>query len=313
MIAPAPQVVDTIGRLRQAVTEVVLGKDEVVDLALTAVLAGGHLLLQDVPGVGKTTLAATLAAVVGGTFARVQFTADLLPGDITGVSVFDQRTASFSFRPGPLFANVLLADELNRTSPKTQSALFEAMEEGAVTVDGETRALPQPFLVVATLNPYDDHGTFPLPDSQLDRFLLRLTLGYPDRETERRVLRRDGLRRVAPAPVVSPEEVTDLMAAAERVRVPEAVEDYLLDLVTATREAPALARGASTRGAQALFRAARAYALVRGRGFVVPEDVRDLAVPVLAHRVLCRDGGGPGGDGAAPIVRRLLDGLSPPR
>jgi len=310
--APAPVVADAIARLRDAVNGVVVGKEDVVDLALTAVLAGGHILLQDVPGVGKTTLAATLAGALGGTFARVQFTADLLPGDITGVSVFDQRTATFSFRPGPLFANVVLADEINRTSPKTQSALFEAMQEGAVTVDGETRPLPRPFLVVATQNPYDFHGTFPLPDSQLDRFLMRLSMGYPDRETERTVLRRSGVRSEALGPAVTPEELCGLLEAAQQVVVPAPVEDYLLDLVARSRVEPALVRGASTRGAQALYRSARAWALVQGRGYVVPEDVRDLAVPVLAHRVLARDGGGPGGDGAVRAIEVLLDGLLPP-
>jgi len=313
--APAPTTVltDAIARLRDAVTNVVRGKGEVVDHALTAVLAGGHVLLQDVPGVGKTTLAATLAGAVGGTFQRVQFTADLLPGDVTGTSVFDARTASFSFRPGPIFANVVLADEINRTSPKTQSALFEAMEEGAVTVDGQTRELPRPFLVIATQNPYDFHGTFALPDSQLDRFLMRLTLGYPDRETERDVLRRNGLRRAAIDAAVTPAQVLELVAAAERVAFPEAIENWLLDLVGRTREDARLLRGASTRGAQALYRAARAHALVQGRTFVVPEDVRDLAIPVLAHRVLARDGHGQGCDAAEDALRAILDGMAPPR
>jgi len=311
--ASPPILTDAIARLRDAITHVVRGKDEVVDLALTAVLAGGHILLQDVPGVGKTTLAATLAGAVGGTFQRVQFTADLLPGDVTGTSVFDARTATFSFRPGPIFANVVLADEINRTSPKTQSALFEAMEEGAVTVDGQTRELPRPFLVIATQNPYDFHGTFALPDSQLDRFLMRLTLGYPDRETERDVLRRNGLRREAIAAAVTPAQVLDLIAAAERVAFPEAIENWLLDLVGRTREDARLLRGASTRGAQALYRAARAYALVQGRTFVVPEDVRDLALPALAHRVLARDGHGQGCDAAEEALRAILDGMAPPR
>ncbi|MBW2254796.1 MAG: AAA family ATPase [Deltaproteobacteria bacterium] len=293
-------------------TSVIHGKGEVVDLALTAVFAGGHVLLQDVPGVGKTTLAAALAAAVGGTFSRIQFTADLLPGDITGVNVFDQRTAEFSFRAGPLFANVVLADEINRTSPKTQSALFEAMEEGAVTVDGQTRALPQPFLVVATQNPYDIHGTFPLPDSQLDRFLMRLTMGYPDRETERQVLRRSAVRRPVPEGAVETDEVLDLLAAAERVVVPEEVEDYVLDLTARTRNDARLLRGVSTRGAQALYRAARALALVQGRGYVVPEDILELAVPVLSHRVLPRIGGGPAGDGGVLAIAAILEELTPP-
>ncbi len=297
-----------LATLRAAVCEVLLGKEGVVDLALTCVLAGGHLLLQDVPGVGKTTLAATLAGAVGGSFHRVQFTSDLLPTDLTGVNVLDPGTGTFSFRPGPLFANVVLADEINRTTPKTQSALFEAMEERQITVDGCTRPLPSPFMVVATQNPYDFHGTFHLPDSQLDRFLMRLSLGYPDRLVERQILRM-GTRRPAPSAVMSAEQVVALMDAAHDVRVPELVEEYVLDLVRGTRSDARFVRGVSTRGAQALHRAVRAHALIRGRRYCIPEDVRELAVSVLAHRVVPRTGGPEAGVDA---VRALLDEIPPP-
>lgn len=284
------------------------GKQDVVDLALVAVLAGGHLLLQDVPGVGKTTLASALATAVGGSFRRVQFTSDLLPADLTGVNILDHGEGGFRFRPGPLFANVVLADEINRTTPKTQSALFEAMEEGQVTVDGTTRRLPAPFLVVATQNPYDMHGTFHLPDSQLDRFLMRLAVGYPDRSTERAILRQAG--RPVPSTVVAPEQVEALVERAMAVDVPELVEEYLLDLVRGTRSDARFVRGVSTRGAQALHRAVRARAFLEGRSYAIPEDVRALAVPVLAHRVMARSLGE--ADGGLEAVRGLLDELPPP-
>jgi MoxR-like ATPase len=305
LVGPA----DTLARIRDAVRLALRGKDEVVKLALTAVLAGGHLLLQDVPGVGKTTLASALASAVGGSFNRVQFTSDLLPADITGTNVL--HAGQLVFRPGPLFANVVLADEINRTTPKTQSALFEAMEERQVSVDGCTRELPRPFLVIATQNPFDYHGTFHLPDSQLDRFLMRLSIGYPDRGTERALLRAATERR--PAEVgVTPDDVIALVADAARVDVPELVEEYLLDLVRGTRADARFVRGVSTRGAQALHRAVRAWALVSGRRVAVPEDVRAVAIPVLAHRVLPRSGGGPGGDGGVDAIAALLDDLPPP-
>ncbi len=309
---PEPVVADAIQRLRESICGIVRGKDEIVEMAITAVLAGGHLLLQDVPGVGKTTLASTLAKALGGSFSRLQFTADLLPGDITGVTVLDRSSGEFVFRPGPLFANVVLADEINRTSPKTQSALFEAMEEGRVTVDGRTMDLPQPFLVVATQNPYDFHGTFPLPDSQLDRFLMRLRMGYPDREAERVVVRRGGIKRELAEPVMDLHQVLELRAATERITVPEEVEDYLLDLVRATRRDARLLRGVSPRGAQALYRAVRSYALVKGRGFVIPEDVRELAVAVLGHRVIPRSNAGPSGNGGELAISAALDELPAP-
>lgn len=302
---------DAMVRLREAINGVLRGKTDVVDLAITAVLAGGHLLLQDVPGVGKTTLASALAAAVGGSFSRVQFTSDLLPADLTGVNVLDPQAGTFAFRKGPLFANVVLADEINRTTPKTQSALFEAMEERQITVDGHTRPLPTPFLVVATQNPFDAHGTYHLPDSQLDRFLMRLSIGYPDRGTERAILRA-GAERAPPRTVVSTDDVVALMARAMAVEVPELVEEYLLDLVRGTRSDARFVRGVSTRGAQSLHRAVRAHALVDGRAYAIPEDVRTLAVPVLAHRVVARAAHGAGSDPREHAIGAILDEIPPP-
>ncbi len=297
-------------RARDRVCELVRGKDAVVELALVAVVAGGHLLLEDVPGVGKTTLATALANAIGGTLRRVQFTSDLLPSDITGVNVLATDGSDFAFRPGPLFANVVLADEINRATPKTQSALLEAMSERQVTVDGVRHPLPAPFAVLATQNPHDFHGTFPLPDSQLDRFLIRLSMGYPDREHERQILRSGGLRSARFEPALSLDDAVRLCGAVEGVAVHEEVEDYILDLIQLTRSDPRFVRGASTRGAEALHRAARALALGRGRAFVIPEDVRELAVPVLAHRVVARAVGD--GDGASEAVRAALWELPSP-
>jgi MoxR-like ATPase len=312
-VAAATVLVD---QLREGLRSVLRGKEHVIDLALAALFARGHLLLQDVPGVGKTTLAASLAQSVGGAFSRIQFTADLLPGDITGVNVLEpngQGGSGFRFHPGPIFANVVLADEINRTTPKTQSALFEAMEEGAVTVDGITHRLPDPYVVIATQNPFDLHGTYALPDSQLDRFLMRLSIGYPSRDAERAVLRRGG--RPAPLqPVAAIERIREITQTVSRVAVPREVEDYMLELVRSTREDAHLLRGVSPRGAQALYRACQAWAVVQGRSFVIAEDVRVLAVPVLAHRVLTRTVGRRGGrapEGAAAI-EALLERLHPP-
>ena len=280
-----------IAALRERIETVVRGKSSVVELAIVTVLAGGHLLLEDVPGVGKTTLASTLARALGGSFNRVQFTSDMLPADVLGAVVLDPDQGGLNFRPGPIFANVVLADEINRCTPKTQSALLEAMNERCVSVDGTTHALPSPFLVVATQNPHDYTGTFPLPESQLDRFLLRLSMGYPEREAERQVLRSGGFRRTQVEPAVDAAELAELMSQAAVVSVHEQVEDYLLELVARSRADTRLVRGASTRGAEALYRACKALALVRGRDFVIPEDVRELAVPALAHRVIPRADG----------------------
>jgi MoxR-like ATPase len=306
-----PSVAGVVASLRDAVAGALRGKEEVVELALACILAGGHLLLQDVPGVGKTTLAQALARSLGGTFIRVQFTSDLLPADLTGTNVLDRETGAFRFRRGPLFANVVLADEINRTTPKTQSALFEAMEEGQISVDGQSHLLPRPFFVVATQNPFDWHGTFQLPESQLDRFLMRLGIGYPDRGTEREILRAvSTVDRVVTGPILDPAAVEALLREASAVVVPELVEEYLLDVVRGTRTDARFLRGVSTRGAQALHRAVRAWALLHGRRVALPEDVRALAVPVLAHRILPRSASA--GTADVDAVRALVDELPPP-
>jgi MoxR-like ATPase len=300
---------DALSRTAEAVQQVVRGKDAIIELSLVAVLAGGHVLLEDIPGVGKTTLASTLAAVLGGSFRRIQFTSDLLPGDITGVNILTDE--GFRFRPGPVFANFVLADEINRATPKTQSALLEAMSERRVTVDGHSHPLPGLFIVLATQNPHDFHGTFPLPESQLDRFLIRLSMGYPDRENERLILRRTG-RREPVAAVLSPTELLGMSALVEQVRVPGEVEDYLLDFVEQTRQDARLLRGLSTRGAEALYRACQALALVRRRDFVVFEDIIQLAVPVAGHRVRARSMGERPGEGARRAILEILRDLPAP-
>jgi MoxR-like ATPase len=274
-------------RMVEHVGRVLRGKREVVSLAVTALLARGHLLVEDVPGVGKTTLARAVARSIGVGFRRIQFTSDLLPADLLGGSIWDPASGKFSFRPGPIFTPILLADEINRTTPRTQSALLEAMEERRVSIEGETRSLDEPFFVVATQNPEEFHGTYPLPESQLDRFLIRVEVGYPPREVERELLasRRRGDPVESLEPVVALDELLRAQASIGEVRVEGAVLDYLHEIVLATRCSPMLELGASTRAALALERAARAYAMVAGRAYVTPDDVKALAVPVLAHRV----------------------------
>ncbi len=291
-----------------AVQVVVRGKPAVVELALVALLCGGHVLLEDIPGVGKTTLASALAAATGGRFRRIQFTSDLLPGDITGVNIL--ADGDFRFRPGPLFANLVLADEINRATPKAQSALLEAMAERRVTVDGVSHPLPALFVVLATQNPHDLHGTFPLPDSQLDRFLIRLSMGYPDRDSEREILRRG--HRPTAQQAITPAALLQAAALIDTIAVHEEVEDYLLDLIARTREDARLLRGASTRGAEALYRASRGLALIRGRDFVIPEDIQELAVPVLAHRVRPRSAGVRSSAAARQAIQELVWDLPAP-
>ncbi|MEL6341660.1 MAG: MoxR family ATPase [Myxococcota bacterium] len=310
MAVPPDRAAARLRAAKQAVAGVVRGKDSVIELSLVAIIAGGHVLLEDIPGTGKTTLAATLTAVLGGDFRRIQFTSDLLPGDITGVNVLSPG-GGFAFRSGPIFANLVLADEINRATPRTQSALLEAMSERRVTVDGVRHPLPDIFTVIATQNPQDFQGTFPLPESQLDRFLIRLSMGYPDREHERAILRR-GRNPTPPEAVISVEEVAELAASVDEVTVHAEVEDYLLDLVEKTRTDGRLLRGVSTRGAEALYRAARALALARGRGFVIPEDIRTLAAPILGHRVIARAASGPPGAMGRHAVQEILWELTPP-
>ncbi|WP_197040972.1 AAA family ATPase [Chondromyces apiculatus] len=284
------------------------GKAEVIELLLVAVLGGGHVLVEDVPGVGKTTLAKALARAFRATFTRVQFTPDLLPSDILGAQVLHPKDGSFSFQRGPVFTNVLLADEINRASPRTQSALLEAMSEAQATVDGVTHPLPRPFLVIATQNPVDYQGTYPLPEAQLDRFLLRVGVGYPPPEDELRMLyarqREDPLASVTP--VASTDDLLALQAEVREVEMKEAVGRYLLALVTATREHRALSLGVSPRGALALFRAAQARAFLEGRRYVSPDDVQSLAVPVLAHRLALTTQARYGGLTGAAVAEEIV-------
>ncbi len=279
---------ELLQRLRTNINGVLLGKESVVEMCLVALLAGEHILLEDVPGVGKTLLGKALAKSIAGEFRRIQFTPDLLPSDITGSNLYHAERREFVFYPGPIFANIVLADEINRATPRTQSALLEAMNESQVTAEGTTFPLPQPFLVIATQNPAEFEGTYPLPESQMDRFLLRISLGYPSREYERQLLaqHRDGEPVDRLEPVLTCEQVLALQAATRRVHVEDSVADYLLNLVHATRDCPEIRVGASVRASLALYRAAQAKALLDGRDYVVPDDVQSLAVPVLSHRVI---------------------------
>jgi MoxR-like ATPase len=274
-------------QLKRSIASVIKGKDEVIEMALIALLARGHLLIEDVPGVGKTTLAQALAKSFHCTFQRIQFTSDLLPSDVIGVSIFNPSRQEFEFKPGPLFANIVLADEINRTTPKTQSALLEAMNEAQVTVDNHTHTLPRPFMVLATQNPVEHHGTYPLPESQLDRFLLRVKMGYPARASEKDILRAHGRAGVdSLAPPMKAEDVVALQQAVERVHVEESLLDYALEIVERTRQTDQLSLGVSTRGALMLHRAAQARAFLQGRDFCLPDDFKQLVVPVFAHRVV---------------------------
>lgn len=274
-------------RLENELKKVIRGKDEVVRLVLVSVLARGHLLIEGVPGVGKTTLSAALARALGCSFQRVQFTSDMLPSDILGISVYSAAEQKFEFKRGPVFTNVLLADEINRTTPKTQSALLEAMNEGQVTVDAISHKLPQPFLVIATQNPVEHHGTYPLPESQLDRFLMRVHMGYPDRDAEREILRAEaGAAQLdSVSPVLSGADVLEMQHVITEVEVDDSLVNYALEIVRRTRQHDKLTLGVSPRGSQMLYRAAQAMAFLDGRSFCVPEDFKPLAIPVFAHRV----------------------------
>jgi MoxR-like ATPase len=294
-----------LGAVLQTVGGVLLGKEHEIRLALACLLARGHLLIEDLPGVGKTTLAHTLARALGLHFTRIQFTADLLPADILGVSVFETKSATFVFHPGPIFTQLVLADEINRATPKTQSALLEAMEERQVSTEGTTRKLPEPFFVIATQNPHHLVGTFPLPESQLDRFLMRVTLGYPDRAAERALLkgreRRELLETLAA--VMTPEQLIGVQHQVSRVHAADALLDYLQNLVEATRTSGEFAEGLSPRAGLAWLAAARAWALLEGRDMVLPEDIQAVAVPVIAHRLAPAKQIAEGRDA---LVRRLI-------
>jgi MoxR-like ATPase len=301
-----------LARLETAITSVVHGKTPAVRLALAALAARGHILIEDVPGVGKTTLARALARSLGGLFRRIQFTSDLLPSDILGVSVYSPETQRFELRRGPIFANVVLADEINRTTPRTQSSLLEAMSEGRVSLDNHTYQLDQPFIVIATQNPLEHFGTYPLPESQMDRFLLRLRMGYPSPADERRVVTSAELEDPVEAleAVVDAADVAAIQAACSRVRVDEDLFDYASSVVKATRESPFLALGVSPRGFQGWYRAAKARALVAARDFAVPDDFKETAAPALAHRLVLQGGqsGEPLG-GAREEAERVLGEL----
>jgi MoxR-like ATPase len=304
---------EAIGRVTANIERVMVGKRREVQYVLAALLCQGHILLEDVPGVGKTTLVRALARSLGCEFRRIQFTPDLLPSDVIGVSVWNQKTGDFEFRTGPVFAQVLLADEINRTSPKTQSALLECMEEGQVTVDGVSLPLPRPFLVLATQNPIEYEGTFPLPEAQLDRFLLKLRIGYPSPSEEREILHRSkGSAMESLNPVIDESEVLALQAAARNIWVDPSLEGYMISLTGSTREHPSIYLGASPRGTLALYRGAQAIALIRGREFVTPDDVKEMAPLTLAHRLILRPEAQMRGATAESLIRDLLAALPVP-
>ncbi|MGN9812544.1 AAA family ATPase [Micromonospora sp. BQ11] len=300
-------------RLAENVNAVVLGKPQVVRLALTALFAQGHVLLEDVPGVGKTTLARAVAATVKGEWRRIQFTPDLLPSDVSGVTIFNQATRGFEFHPGPVFANIVIADEINRASPKTQSALLEVMEERTVTVDGVRHPVPQPFLVVATQNPVEMDGTYRLPEAQLDRFLVKLSVGYPDEAVEVEVLRGATVRSPeALTPVTDTATVGEMVRMALRVHIAEPLYAYAVRLAAATRAHPQVRVGVSPRGVIALTRAACAYALIDGRGWIMPEDLKTLIEPVFAHRLLLTPDAQVRGVTAAEVLRQAVASVPVP-
>lgn len=305
-VIPAPRALETVERLRESIEKNIRGKTDKVRNSLVCLLAGGHLLIEDLPGLGKTTLAHCLARSIDCAFSRIQFTSDMLPSDIIGVSVYDEKAKEFTFKRGPIFANIVLADEINRTTPKTQSSLLEVMGRGKLSVDGETFTVPPPFMVIATQNPVDYEGTFPLPESQMDRFLMRMEMGYPDYENELEILRNGNLHyeHLLEDPVVSRKEVMELQGFVREVYIEESVGEYLVRIVRATREEDAFRSGVSPRGTLSLKVAAQARALAHGRAFVLPEDVRELVVPVFCHRLAPRKGM------ADPVEeRRSIEGL----
>ncbi|KQO99557.1 AAA family ATPase [Leifsonia sp. Leaf264] len=310
----AAEFAETFDRLVAGVERVLLGKTHVIRLAFTALFSEGHLLLEDVPGTGKTSLARAMAQSVDGTSSRVQFTPDLLPGDITGVSVYDQRSGSFEFHRGPVFANIVLADEINRASPKTQSALLEAMEEGQITNDGITHALDLPFMVIATQNPIEQAGTYRLPEAQLDRFLMRASIGYPDHASTLRILEGADQRAhgVVVPTVVSARTMVEMAASARTVHVDPSINDYVSRIVQATRHAQEVRLGVSVRGALALLRAAKTLAAAGGRHYVIPDDVKALAEPVLAHRLILDPEAEFDGVNVSNVISQLLIETPPP-
>ena len=301
-------------RLRENVQKVIVGKDEVINLTLVAVLCEGHVLLEDVPGIGKTTLARALAASLGCTFRRIQFTPDLLPSDVTGLSWFNQKAQEFEFRPGPIISQVVLADEINRATPRTQSALLEAMQERQVTIDGVTRPLPRPFLVMATQNPVELEGTFPLPEAQLDRFLLRVLIGYPSEKEEGAILERfrDSDPLADLQATTTPEELMALQAERRQIRVEETVRDYVVRVARATRQHDEIMLGASPRATLALYQAAQAWAAIQGREYVLPDDVKTMAPHVLTHRLMISPQAQLRGRQPSELVADIVDSVPVP-
>lgn len=305
---------ETASRLRENIQRVIVGKDEIINLALITMLCEGHLLLEDVPGTGKTTLAKTIAASLGCTFRRVQFTPDLLPSDLTGIYYFNQKSQEFEFRPGPLMAQILLADEINRATPRTQSALLESMQERQVTVDISTHVLPRPFMVMATQNPIELEGTFPLPEAQLDRFLIKLSVGYPDAADENRILLRfeheDPLQSLEK--VVEPEEIIALQDEVRQIKVEESVRHYLVNVCRATRSHEDIALGASPRATMALYRTCQARAAIENRSFVIPDDIKVMAPYVLTHRLVVNPQTRLRGRTAEDVLREVVDTIAVP-
>ncbi len=295
-------------KIVENIARVIVGKEESIELLLVALLADGHVLLEDIPGLGKTLIAKSLARSIGGSFKRVQFTPDLLPADVTGFNVYNQQTGQFTFQPGPVMSNILLADEINRTIPRTQSSLLESMEERQVTVDGQTYTLPHPFFVMATQNPIELEGTFPLPEAQLDRFLLRIRLGYPEQDEEITMLERfqekDPLADLEA--VASPVHIRDLQQARKRIRISRPVKEYITEIVRATRSSPSLRLGASPRGSLGLMRAGQALAALREREYVLPDDIKEIAVPVLAHRLILKEEGRLRGENAEHFLEEMV-------
>ena len=300
--------------ITENISSVVVGKKRTIELMLVALIAGGHILLEDVPGVAKTLLAKCLAKSIGGTFNRIQFTPDLMPADITGFNVWDQNIGKFSFHPGPVISHVLLADEINRTIPRTQSSLLECMEESQLTIDGKTYSLPNPFFVIATQNPIELEGTFPLPEAQLDRFLLKAQLGYPDREEEIQIMEQ--FQKNNPfeemAVVATPEEMLELRQARCSIRVSAPVKEYIADIVRATRSHAAVEFGASPRGSLGLMKAGQAQALIRGREFVLPDDIKSLTVPVIAHRLVLKQQERLRGEDSRALLESIIEDISIP-
>ena len=302
------------GKVKENVEKVIIGKGDVVELVILALLCEGHVLIEDIPGVGKTVLAKSIARSLGCSFHRIQCTPDLLPSDITGTYIFNQKTADFEFRPGPIMAQIVLTDEINRTTPRTQSALLEAMQERQVTAEGETKMLPRPFMVLATQNPIEQEGTFPLPEAQLDRFLIKIKIGYPSAEDDKKLLAR--FRQDDPLddlkPVVSAEELMRMQAACREVHVAADVEDYIIRLVHATREHPSLQLGASPRAMLALYHTSQVMAALRGRSFVIPDDVKYLTVCTLSHRIIPKAESSLRGNSAEQALKEIIDSVSVP-